>query len=746
VITASLVITMAKRPVVLGPWRGGLNLKDDPQLIRDNELVDALNVVIKADGTITNRPGMQAISPADIGTTIGANERLDVLGIIDDRDYIVGKAVRTSNEWSTTNIYKGTLDSDISSSGITWSDTGFNPSAAGVFGSEKLGTEATYEAGLGTAVAKSGCAVALNTTAGNSRTGTNSLKVTATSTISVAYAAVGSAGTYLTVVGGRDYTLTAYCKPVTRATPVTIELEWYTSGGTLISISNSQGQITAAINVFTALTLSTPAPSNAAYVKVAVFASSQISGDIIYWDDFSFKEGSKPHYVKTFKYLDSLYLLPSVGYHRGAKSVGAVATYTNLGYFDLPTGLYYFPSTGLSNRPTTDLAFVWKDRLFICYDDIVYYSKATDLTEWSTAPGLGGFFYVGSDATGDSSFISSAVLAGDALHIFKTKSTYAFTFQTDPGTDGYLKVVSNSRGSASAVEWNGRIFTCDSESVYEYVSGQFIDIGYRLNLVSGFNGGWYTMQSGPVSVNTALHIMDNYLVVGPLIRKLGSAWSGKYFAMSLSNGAWSTWVVYGSFFHSVDAGDTDTVDCQGFVDTTVAPQHGLYHLGNSEQGNQLIFMNFREDSNEVTDGLSTAQRLPRYYVETKMLTFNNEVQFKKVYRVQFNRNLGISDGGISTTFAKGGFGVRYIKPADLQVSSTTATRVQSLLTDHFGDLRAGSTFRCLSFSAFYEYYYVNQQSITIDDATKKYRFKINGIIAHVDLKADFSNVQTLAVT
>jgi hypothetical protein len=585
---------MAKRGLSVGPWMRGLNVRADQQLIRDDELTSALNVVIRSDGAVTNRPGFQAIPPATVGTTLRAaggadlGERLDVLAIVNDTTFLVGRASWNTgtSKWNTNKIYKGVLAADTSSQTITWSDTG-------------------------------------------------------------------------------------YVMP-----------------------------------------------------------------------------GTNPYIVKAIPYINDVFFIPNYDSTTMYYAAGQAITlnFATLSSVVIPQGLLFKPGgqSAVGNCPTADLAFVWKDRLFICYKDRIYYSAATNFTVWSTSPGLGGYFDVGADATNDLNYITSIVLSGDSLHIFKSQGTFGFTFQTDPGTDGYLRLVSDNQGAHSAVEWRNRIFTTDQKSVYEYVSGQFIDIANKLDIINNNSG--YSTADGAGQVINSLHVVSDFLVLGPLIATQTPATSSRYYAMNLNNGAWMKWDCYGGKFHIKDAGDTDTVVAQGFSGTLVGPQHGYYYLGTSELGTQLVFLNFNENSARVADGLPTARRLPRYYFETKQFSFNNNVQFKKVYRVQFDRSLGISDGGISTTFAKGGFGVRYVNPADLQVSSITATKIQSLLSDHFGNLRAGSTFRCLAFAMFYEYYYVNQQSITIDDTIRSYRFKINGVLVYVDMKADFSNVQTLAVT
>lgn len=583
---------MPKQRVSIGPWSKGLNLRADQQLIRDDELAYALNVVVRSDGSVVNRPGFQAYTATDLGTTLRAaggadlGERLDVLGILNDTTFLVGRASWNTgtSKWETNKIYKGILAANTASQTITWSDTG-------------------------------------------------------------------------------------YVMP-----------------------------------------------------------------------------GTNPYIVKVLAYINDVFLIPNYDstsmYYAAGQAISL--NLASLTATTIPQGLLFKPGgqSAVGNAPSVDLAFVWKDRLFICYKDRIYYSAATNFTVWSSPSG--GYFDVGTDATNDLNYITSVVLSGDALHIFKSQGTFGFTFQTDPGTDGYLRIVSDSQGAHSAVEWRNRIFTADQKSVYEYVSGQFVDIANKLDFINNNSG--YSTATGAGQVINSLHIISDFLVIGPLIATQTPESSSRYYAMNLNNGAWVRWDVYGGKFHIKDAGDTDTVTCQGFSGTVVGPQHGYYTLGTSELGTQVIFMNFNEAAARIADGTTTARRLPRYYFETKQFTFNSNVDFKKVYRVQFDRTFGIADGGVTSTYYRGGFGVRYVNPSDLSTSNSTATKLQTLLTDHFGNLRSGGTFRCLSFSLFYEYYYVNQQSITIDDTIRAYRFKINGIFAYVDERADFANVQTLAVS
>lgn len=69
---------MAREPLVIGPFAGGLNTYDDPTAVRDTELVECLNWDPGLEGSLRSRPPFQ-----DLGTpmTLGATGNMTYLGI-----------------------------------------------------------------------------------------------------------------------------------------------------------------------------------------------------------------------------------------------------------------------------------------------------------------------------------------------------------------------------------------------------------------------------------------------------------------------------------------------------------------------------------------------------------------------------------------------------------------------------------------------------------------------------------------
>lgn len=737
---------MPKTRVPVGPWPSGLNVQDDVQLVRNDQLIDALNVCVLRDGSIVNRPGMQAFSAANIGTTLRAaggadlGERLDVLGILNDNTYLVGRASwdTTTSRWRTNKIFKGVLSTDIAVPTITWSDTGYSGLLTGSYMTTNEKTMETDISNWG--LTYNGTVPTISRDTSVFHSGTASLKVALPVTNISANVSLNTFNDAThTIPSPCTITISAWVKgPVGGYTSIYI-MVWDSTLTSFVSSGSSVYTLPDTNWNYIETTFTVPT----GYIFVNPFIYTQIpdrSGGSFYIDDVNIQVSDLPYIVKMLSYGGDVYGVPNYESNSMPTFLGksSILDFSSKTGTTIPQGLLFKPGTTTANSPSSDLTFAWKDRLFICYQDTVYFSKATDFSNW-TAPD-GGFFRVGNDTDSDKNFITSVVIQGDTLYIFKTQGTYAFNFQVDPNTDGYLRTISNERGAHAAVGWNGRIFTCDAEGVYEFISGRYSNISRNIDFTHT-NSGYSTVSAN--SLIQSLHVLNDYLVLGPLISSQSPNSSGRYYAMNLYNGAWVKWDVYGGKFHIKDAGDSDTLACQGFSNVMMGPQHGLYHLGTSELGTQLVFMNFYDES-YVTDGLSTAQRLPRYSFETKQFTFRSNMDFKKVYRIEFDRSVGINDNGYNAANRMGGFGVKYTTPATKAAGLTNVLKIQSLVDDEYGSMAGGSTFRCLAFSLFYEYYYKNQQTYSINRATGVYNFKVNGMFVYVDERADFAGVQQLA--
>jgi hypothetical protein len=188
------------------------------------------------------------------------------------------------------------------------------------------------------------------------------------------------------------------------------------------------------------------------------------------------------------------------------------------------TGSAFTGGTSLTSIPSGNKAFIWKDRLWVVnYDDgIIYYSKATDPTNF-TAPD-GGFFKLGGNSGGDP--INDVVVYSDTLLIFQRNAYYQFQFTSDPATDGYLREVSSETGAYTVLLHEDRLYVANPNGVFQYINGSFVDIAQLMNF--DFKAAYiYDMH---LSVNNGMLILGlNTTAIDPLY----DCW-----AMNLQTGGW----------------------------------------------------------------------------------------------------------------------------------------------------------------------------------------------------------------
>lgn len=112
---------MAREPLVIGPFAGGLNTYDDPTAVRDNELVEALNWDPGLEGSLRSRPPFQ-----DLGkpVALGATGNLKFLGFFygtQDTVYLIASD-GLSSTWSYHNGIWTLITSTFSASAMAQFD------------------------------------------------------------------------------------------------------------------------------------------------------------------------------------------------------------------------------------------------------------------------------------------------------------------------------------------------------------------------------------------------------------------------------------------------------------------------------------------------------------------------------------------------------------------------------------------------------------------------------------------------
>lgn len=195
---------------------------------------------------------------------------------------------------------------------------------------------------------------------------------------------------------------------------------------------------------------------------------------------------------------------------------------------------------------------ILKNRLVVHDGKNVFYSKATDPTDWSVGGGAG----VLETFASDNDVIRRMIVFQDSLWLMKNNGVYRLTWVSDPGTDGVYEKVSDE-GAYDAETFNNDLFIINGKGVYKFVSSYFIEVSAKIRNVfrKSSNGlGYIAFGSGP-----ALNLMFNkiglfkvgsQLLCGPfndiVPLRNGEASvedyiSNAYFVLDLDSGLWSKW-------------------------------------------------------------------------------------------------------------------------------------------------------------------------------------------------------------
>lgn len=268
-------------------------------------------------------------------------------------------------------------------------------------------------------------------------------------------------------------------------------------------------------------------------------------------------------------------------------------------------------SSGVS---TDGLAFIFKDRMWVVYDNRVNYSKATDPTIWAAPDG--GFFDVG---PGDGNNINSIVVSNDVMYIFKSDSVWAFQFTSDPSTDGVLRVIVTDKGANNAIVNKNVIYTVDDTSIYMFQSGQFQDIGRQLG----------TRETTGNAMQYGMFVWDNKLHV-----QVGSS---VCYVLNLNTGSWTKYDITDAY----DSDWTKTAEVFNGLTNVMAVGGGIF-------GTYTYYLTKDYELDKIYDTTNKVSiyRRPRRYFTTKMFTFNDTFEWKRFYalRVQGEEDWVLESG------------------------------------------------------------------------------------------------------
>lgn len=329
-------------------------------------------------------------------------------------------------------------------------------------------------------------------------------------------------------------------------------------------------------------------------------------------------------------------------------------------------------------------AFVMQDRVFVVdlNGSKVNYTKATDPLTW-TAPD-GGFFSVSPQ---DAQQITAVLALEDIVYIFKENTTYAFTFNTDPAVDGILRLISRDYGAYDATQQGGAIYVINRHGIFNFVDGQFVDIGQNISNILSAPLSW--------SNSVSLTAVENRLIVGCFYES-GSFTS---LCMNTDTGAWTKYqpadVAIGptskrSYMVSKTGGKTYMVwgDWSSSVqDDNISS--GTGYLSMSRVGRDLTDP---DDRTRDEDKLGNIW-IPNYLAVTVPLALDDQTRWKRLYRWRFD--IQHSDEDNNDAFTE--FEIREGDPAVVD-QTTTAPGFLDYYTDFFESVKQkGRRFRVIQF-------------------------------------------------
>jgi hypothetical protein len=137
--------------------------------------------------------------------------------------------------------------------------------------------DAAFETGVGQWTGDTSTTAAQSST--NPKSGTQALQLTRNTTTGIAGASrtTGTSGIAVTV--GLSYVAMASFRAATTGRSCTVIVEWYTSGGSLVSTSTS-GAVTDTTTGYTTATLTATAPATAAFARLRVAVAAAVATEV----------------------------------------------------------------------------------------------------------------------------------------------------------------------------------------------------------------------------------------------------------------------------------------------------------------------------------------------------------------------------------------------------------------------------------------------------------------------------------
>lgn len=201
----------------------------------------------------------------------------------------------------------------------------------------------------------------------------------------------------------------------------------------------------------------------------------------------------------------------------------------------------------VAGMPKGTNSFIYKDRMFI-FDTAayrVYYSAATDLTNWPAA----NFFDIN---PGDGEPILAALVSGESIMFFKQNSTWILYYDSDPGL-GVLRKLNTDigvTGKNAATVINNDVYVVGYRGVYRVTNGFFEDVSMNLDIFK------HRSATTADSIKDYVRALSDRMIV----RIASNAGGYRYFVMFLETGIWTEYTfptAIGAFHRFQDSDNLD---------------------------------------------------------------------------------------------------------------------------------------------------------------------------------------------
>lgn len=287
--------------------------------------------------------------------------------------------------------------------------------------------------------------------------------------------------------------------------------------------------------------------------------------------------------------------------------------------------------------PKSDKSFSIKDRVFLLDKAGKLYWSALDINSlWfdmyetsnsiETARAKQTGFVSVSPSLDTTDYIRDAVFINNSFYLFKQTSTFMFTYQADPESDGWLRQISEELGAFDATIFRNTIVVINNRGVFSVEGTQFIDLQTKLNLR-------FEQYLDTVIPNAFITNFNGNLLCG-----YTSNGVSYYYWMNAANKGWTQWdfayadqalAAPGSNAYAARTATGDGRYCFTTIDNTRL----IYALWKPNLSAALDY-DYALDGPLVRDSVAGKKYryVPKINIQARTLLGDSVLNYKKLYR------------------------------------------------------------------------------------------------------------------